>query len=214
MTNRETVSGVETQNMPVNSPDMGLPALTLVRMPNAVELRASGNWTVVHVDHLEKLVDATKAAAREEAVEVIDLKNVSALDTHGALLLVRLMRPSAGTDTRSHGVGLAAHIQPLFDEVLQSSSSPLPRTRPKSNTFVDYMEALGRAVAELWRDLFALSEMLGALCTAIVDTLLHPSRFRLTSAVHHLHQVGWQAKTSIDEATSPSGQVQTEKRTP
>jgi phospholipid/cholesterol/gamma-HCH transport system permease protein len=55
------------------------------------------------------------------------------------------------------------------------------------------MEAIGHSVADGWKDLVSLAEMLGALCTAIVNTLLHPSRFRLTSAVHHLDRVGWQA---------------------
>jgi len=35
--------------------------------------------------------------------------------------------------------------------------------------------------------------MLGALAAATVRVILHPSRFRLTSAVHHLDRVGWQA---------------------
>lgn len=179
--------------MPLKSPQADLPELTRGGSPGARALYASGNWTVVHVDRLEKLVDATAAATGEEPVEVVNLKDVSALDTYGALLLVRLMHRPDTRATRSHGTGLAAHLQPLFDEVLQSSTSAMPPPRRASNRFVDYMESLGQGVAELWKDLFSLSEMLGALCTAVINTLLHPGRFRLTSAVHHLDRVGWQA---------------------
>ena len=181
------------QIMPVNSLDTGLPGLALVRTQLALQLHASGSWMVAHIDRLEKLVDETAAAVGDEAISVIDMKDVLALDTYGALLLVRLMRPRAEEATTSHVVNLPVHLQPLFDEVLISSRSPPPPARPKTNTFVDYTEAIGRGVADGWKDLVALAEMLGALCTATFNTLLRPSRFRLTSAVHHLDRVGWQA---------------------
>jgi phospholipid/cholesterol/gamma-HCH transport system permease protein len=173
--------------------DTALPGLMLVRTGLALQLRASGNWIVAHIDHLEKLVEKAAADIGEEDIAVIDMKGVLALDTYGALLLVRLMRPRAGDAKPPHVVNLSAHLQPLFDEVLISSNLPPPPTRPKTNKFVDYMEAIGHSVADGWKDLVSLAEMLGALCTAIVNTLLHPSRFRLTSAVHHLDRVGWQA---------------------
>jgi len=42
-------------------------------------------------------------------------------------------------------------------------------------------------------DILAFLDMLGALGTALVRVLLRPLNFRLTSAVHHLGRVGWQA---------------------
>jgi phospholipid/cholesterol/gamma-HCH transport system permease protein len=189
----ESPAVFEMQIMPVNSLDTGLPGLALVRTRIALQLHASGNWMVAHIDHLEKLVDETAAAVGDEAISVIDMKDVLALDTYGALLLVRLMRPRAGEATAPHVVNLPVHLQPLFDEVLISSRSPPPPARPKTNKFVDHTEAIGHGVADGWNDLVALAEMLGALCTAIFNTLLRPSRFRLTSAVHHLDRVGWQA---------------------
>lgn len=189
----ESPAVFEMQIMPVNSLDTGLPGLALVRTRLALQLHASGNWMVAHIDHLEKLVDETAAAIGDEAISVIDMKDVLALDTYGTLLLVRLMRSRAGEATAPHVVNLPVHLQPLFDEVLISSRSPPPPARPKTNTFVDHTEAIGRGVANGWNDLVALAEMLGALCTATFNTLLRPSRFRLTSAVHHLDRVGWQA---------------------
>jgi phospholipid/cholesterol/gamma-HCH transport system permease protein len=192
-TSGESLAAFELQIMPVNSLETALPSLALVRTGLALQLRASGNWIVAHIDHLEQLVEKTAAAVGEEAIAVIDMNGVLALDTYGALLLVRLMRPRAGEAEPPHVVNLPAHLQPLFDEVLVSSSLPPPPNRPKTNKVVDYMEAIGHSVADGWKDLVSLAEMLGALCTAIVNTLLHPSRFRLTSAVHHLDRVGWQA---------------------
>lgn len=179
--------------MTVNSTGMGLPGLALEQSNLTPFLRASGSWTVAHVDHLEKLVGSTTTRAGTGPAEVLDLKDVTALDTYGALLLVRLMNAPDGKAVRSHAVNLAAHLQPLFDEVANSSAAAAPPKRPQSNTLIDYLESLGRAVGDLWNDLVALAVMLGSLCAAVFNTLAHPSRFRLTSAVHHLDRVGWQA---------------------
>jgi phospholipid/cholesterol/gamma-HCH transport system permease protein len=179
--------------MATSSSTAGEPSLALKRIGTELQLRARGSWTVAHVDCLEKLIDTTVAHLQDEPVVLSDMKELVALDTYGALLLLRLMRPRTGESRPTHVVNLPAHLQPLFDEVLISSISPPPPTRPKTNKFVDFMVSIGRGVADAWNDLVALAEMLGALCTAIVNTILHPSRFRLTSAVHHLDRVGWQA---------------------
>jgi len=192
-TSGESLAVFEMQIMPVNSLDTGLPGLALVRTQLALQLRASGNWMVAHIDYLEKLVAETATAVGEEAISVVDMKDVLALDTYGALLIVRLVRSRAGEASAPQVVNLPTHLQPLYDEVLISSRSPRPPTRPNTNKFVDYTEAIGQGVADGWKDLLSLAEMLGALCTAFFNTLLHPSRFRLTSAVHHLDRVGWQA---------------------
>ena len=43
------------------------------------------------------------------------------------------------------------------------------------------------------RDLITLVNMEGAMALALGDVLRRPMRFRLTSTVHHLDRVGWQA---------------------
>ena len=169
------------------------PSLALKHIGTELQLCASGSWTVAHVDDLEKLIDTTAVRLENEPIIVSDMKDVVALDTYGALLLLRLMRPRAGGPAPPHIVNLPAHLQPLFDEVLKSSNSPPAVTRPKSNAIVDFLEVIGRGVADVWTDLVGLAEMLGALGTALFKTLINPSRFRLTSAVHHLDRVGWQA---------------------
>jgi phospholipid/cholesterol/gamma-HCH transport system permease protein len=55
------------------------------------------------------------------------------------------------------------------------------------------VEALGRMVVEFGRELVPSVNMLGALGTAFVRTALQPRSFRLTSMVHLLDRVGWQA---------------------
>jgi len=45
----------------------------------------------------------------------------------------------------------------------------------------------------LQADATSFLSMLGAVCVALARVVRHPRRFRLTSAVHHLDRVGWQA---------------------
>lgn len=180
--------------MPVDALGTEMPGLALVRTQLALQLRASGNWTVAHIDRLEKLVDETATAVGEKAISVIDMKDVVVLDTYGALLLIGLIRSRGAAENAAPDVvNLPVHLRPLFDEVLISSSSPPPPIPPGTNKFIDHTEAIGRGVVDGWKDIVSLAEMLGALGTAIFNTIRHPSRFRLTSAVHHLDRVGWQA---------------------
>ena len=55
------------------------------------------------------------------------------------------------------------------------------------------LESIGRTLDDVGRDFLQFVNMLGALGNALVGVLLRPRSFRLTSAVHHLDRVGWQA---------------------
>ena len=48
-------------------------------------------------------------------------------------------------------------------------------------------------MAEIGWSLVLLAQMLGALTSAVLGTIAHPGRLRLTSMVHHLERVGWRA---------------------
>ena len=61
------------------------------------------------------------------------------------------------------------------------------------NRLLAALEGIGRSVADLGHDLVVFVNMLGALGQAFIAMLRRPQTFRLTSAVHHLDRVGWQA---------------------
>ena len=122
----------------------------------------------------------------------IDMAGVQALDTLGAWLLERLIR-----SWREHGhdaafTSLPEHYRGLLDEVrrLNLQARPL-RARP--NRIISALESLGRATVGFRGDILAFLDMFGALGVALARVLVRPLGFRLTSAVHHLNRVGWQA---------------------
>ena len=55
------------------------------------------------------------------------------------------------------------------------------------------LAAMGGAVVEAWLSLLLLLNISGPVCAATFRALRRPSTFRLTSTVHHVDQVAWQA---------------------
>lgn len=172
--------------------DLAVPTLVIEHAGSAPSLRASGSWTVAHIDELEALVEAAAPSLRGKPIAELNMKDVDALDTYGSLLLVRLIRNEQAGGAPPRAVALRQNLKPLFDEVFQTSTSaPPPRRRrdPVSN----YLDSIGRGAIKIWDDLIALAAMFGAICTALFYALLNPRSFRLTSAVHQLDRVAWQA---------------------
>jgi phospholipid/cholesterol/gamma-HCH transport system permease protein len=122
----------------------------------------------------------------------IDLAGIEQLDTLGAWLLERLIRRC-----RDHGhdvtfVGLPDHYRGLLDKV-HDVNRQAPTSRAKPNRVIAALERIGRRTVHLRTDILIFFEMFGALSMALLRVLARPRRLRLTSAVHHLYRVGWQA---------------------
>ena len=125
-------------------------------------------------------------------VTTIDMRGVEEFDTYGGWLLERLTRAC-----RAHGqdirvLDLPGRYQGLLDEVQRVNRRPAETRKTESKVF-RFLEAVGLAVADIGRDLVAFLNMIGALGYAVMGVLRSPRSFRLTSAVHHLDRVGWQA---------------------
>ena len=163
-----------------------------------VAFKAAGAWTTAHADALQRLVDDAAPKAAAARALTVDVAEVRELDTLGAWLLERLTRRVAGQvggqDGNQDGalVGLPERFRELFGEVHQVNRTPAPAPA-RRNRAIAALEAIGRRTAELRVDLTAFLEMLALLSLALVRALRHPRGFRLTSTVHHLYRVGWQA---------------------
>ena len=172
--------------------DLAVPSLVIEHAGAAPSLRASGSWTVAHIDELETLVKAAAPSLREKPIAELNMRDVDALDTYGSLLLIRLIRNEQAGGAPARAVALRQNLKPLFDEVFQTSTSAPPPRRHRDQVS-NYFDSIGRGAIKIWDDLFALAAMFGAICTALIYALLNPRRFRLTSAVHQFDRVAWQA---------------------
>ena len=147
----------------------------------------AGSWTAVHAAALERLVDSAERQTPGKGPVVIDAAAVSELDTFGAWLLERLTRSK---DAKI--VGLADRFHGLLEEVAHADRQATP-SPPKPRGLVRALETIGRSVVSTSAGIADFMAMLGGLSIAFARSCVWPGSFRLTSTVHHLDRVGWQA---------------------
>jgi phospholipid/cholesterol/gamma-HCH transport system permease protein len=166
--------------------------MTNVINTDRLELAATGSWTAANADRLARLVDvAARDAARAGSI-TIDMTSVEQLDTLGAWLLERLARSSKRDGEGTRFNGLKAQHRVLIDEMQRVNLQPQLSVERPSRTIMVF-DKVGRTTLDLLSDAFEFARLLGELSAAIGRILLHPRRFRFTSAVYHLFRVGWQA---------------------
>jgi phospholipid/cholesterol/gamma-HCH transport system permease protein len=158
----------------------------------AARLTAAGAWTAATAPAIEALSDRAFQAARTSKSVVVDIGAVVELDTYGAWLIERMVRRCRATGIEATATAIPERFQGLLRAVHETSGESAAAVR-RTNSLMRGLEAVGRAFPQLGADIVAFAEMLGALAMATVRVILHPSRFRFTSAVHHLDRVGWQA---------------------
>ncbi len=155
-------------------------------------LRATGQWTVHYAPALEKIVEDTEKRNGGSANIVIDVSQVSSLDTFGAWLIERLRRSLTQGGVEPKVAGLSEnYAQPRQRGA--SGSKPVSCTKRRRQTLLGMLDGVGRSVVEVGATLVSLIGMLGAILNAIWRVILHPTSFRFTSMVHHLEQVCWRA---------------------
>ncbi len=80
----------------------------------------------------------------------------------------------------------------LFDEMAGLNRQSVPEPRRESGVLAG-LDRIGRTVAGMRGEAGRFVSMLGALGAALGRVLVRPASFRLTSTVHQLDRVGWQA---------------------
>jgi len=168
------------------------PGLNRTVSAERLEFAAVGSWTSAHSELLERLVDAAALQVANARSIVINMAGIQALDTLGAWLLERLIRSWREGGHDAALTSLPEHYRGLLDEVRRLNLQARP-SRVRPNRVIAALESLGRTTVGFRGDLLAFLDMLGALGVALARVLVRPLGFRLTSAVHHVNRVAWQA---------------------
>jgi phospholipid/cholesterol/gamma-HCH transport system permease protein len=168
------------------------PLITAKQLDGRLQLAASGSWTAPHAAELEVAIASLIALPNPARDAAIDMQGVQEFDTYGAWLLRRLAQAWQGRGKAMRIVGLPDRYEGLLHEVNETNLAAAP-TDVHRWSATNGLEFIGRAVAAAARDLTTFIAMLGALCLAVLSAAKRPATFRLTSAVHHLDRVGWQA---------------------
>lgn len=114
----------------------------------------------------------------------VDLSGVTALDTAGAWLLT-----SSGLKVTGATSGQAL----LLATIAAAMPAPPKALRPRHQSALDQLERLGKGVSGFVGGFAHALGFLGQIVAALMYTVLHPSRLRVTALVHHMQQAGLNA---------------------
>lgn len=146
-------------------------------------LRLSGRWTLRYANEIGE-----QLRAAPEDIDTVDATDVDRLDTLGVLQLLRY--------ARRRNIDFEAFA---FDEAhsqLVQTIEDVVDERPKRQREYGFSAALGRlgfAVVDNANEIVALISFLGENLVKLVRLAKEPQRFRATSTVYFMEQVGLDA---------------------
>ncbi|CAI1553819.1 TPA: MlaE family ABC transporter permease [Serratia fonticola] len=153
---------------------------------------ASGDWVLAHYRLLEPAVGQLQA--RLPANVVFDLSQLGSLDTAGATLLVNLLGDQRISDLKQLAPTLPVERRVLLETVgraLQGFEPP-PAEKPPGLA-IELLANVGRSMENFWHNLIALLGFIGLTLQTLFASLLRPTRWRITSLVANLQQIGLNA---------------------
>ncbi len=158
---------------------MDAPDLVTAEDGGSLLLTASGAWGIRQGDTCEKLIEQVSSQSTHSAIRV-DLKAVSFLDTAGAWLLQRFQMEQSEQGREVKFIYEDERFDILLKEVKRADVDNPPE-KPSYNSFVNYLEYVGRATRQLGNDTRDVLAMLGAMTASISAAVTHPSRLRPVS---------------------------------
>jgi phospholipid/cholesterol/gamma-HCH transport system permease protein len=153
---------------------------------------ASGDWVLAHYRLLEPAVGQLQA--RLPANVVFDLSQLGSLDTAGATLLVNLLGDQRISELKQLAPTLPVERRVLLETVgraLQGFTPP-PAEKPPGLA-IELLANVGQSMENFWHNLVALLGFIGLTLQTLFASLLRPTRWRITSLVANLQQIGLNA---------------------
>ncbi len=154
-------------------------------------VRLGGDWTVEQAGDIQRKI--TELPLTQGEAYRIDAAQIRRLDTTGALLLIKLAR-RCGSDAAAviaQG-GLPERLKELLSVV--DSHIAAPALEPPARTgLLHLVEQVGETALWLWKDSLQFIAFVGAVVQTFFFVLTRPRRFRFTSLVFSIEQVGLNA---------------------
>jgi len=164
--------------------------ITTTRTGDVLEMQLSGDWTIDNVARIDAIVAELRPAHTGPAV--IDFSPIGRMDTTGAWMVEKIRR---GLTTPDHPVeirGIQPNHQLLVERLHGLTGEPAAEPERYSAASV-IAERTGRATVDALNEATDLLNFLGLATATAARTVISPRRFRMTSFVFHLEQVGLNA---------------------
>ncbi|CNH54862.1 MlaE family ABC transporter permease [Yersinia ruckeri] len=164
--------------------------LDSVAQPPRVYIR--GDWVLAHYRFLEPKV--AQLHVDLPASITFDLSQLGRLDTAGATLLATLL----GGERISHLRELAPLLPDERRILLETVSQVLPNLASQPTVkpppfWIGLLVPIGQSVDNLWQDFKSLLGFTGLTLEALFGTVFRPSRWRMTSLIANIQQIGLNA---------------------
>lgn len=153
---------------------------------------AKGDWVLAHYRTLEP--EVTQLRANLPATVVFDLSQLGAMDTAGATLLALLLGEERVNQLRELAPTLPEERRVLLEtvsRVLPDLATEPPKKPPPF--WLELLSNIGRSMDNLWQDIKSLLGFVGLTLEALFSTMFRPSRWRMTSLIANIQQIGLNA---------------------
>lgn len=155
-------------------------------------LRIFGEWTLAHYALLER--ELQQLRGRVDARTPVDLDGIAGLDTAGAALLAEWLGAARLRDIAADSPQLSPARRALLETVGSALDTYRRTARPKPPSgLLLLLERIGRAVENILRQALLLLGFIGLTLETLARSMLHPRRWRVTSLVAHVEQIGLDA---------------------
>lgn len=165
-----------------------------------------GDWTLAHYHDLKRQTDALSDGF--SAATHVDMSRLGAIDTAGASLLVELL----GAQRLRLLAVQAPNLPESSRALMQTIQSALhdycePLKDPEIAVGTQLLARIGSAVEVVWRDTLQLLGFVGLILQTFVTTMFRPRRWRTTSVIAHIEQIGLDAAPIVALLTFMVGAV-------
>jgi len=173
--------------------------------PNASTLVLHGSWRLPDLGALIGRLERDTPRLAGATVQV-DASALSALDTAGALLLVRLLRP-LGPDLEVHTYTRMRPADLALLRLVWTRLGVQVPAREHETTLRELLARMGGAVAEFGVMARQFFGFIGLTLATLAGVLVGRRKLRLTSVVFHMEQVGLDAVPIVSLLTFLVGAV-------
>lgn len=161
------------------------------RTDAATGWKIGGDWTLAHYAGLRTQVLHLQGSSPQG---IVDLHELSALDTAGAALLSDLLGPARLMELAQTATDLPDERRALLNAIgaALSSSDCIPVVRPVP-AWREVLGHIGEAVTALWAQSVALLGFIGLTLATMLAILPRPGRWRMTALFAHIELSGLNA---------------------
>ncbi|HEY0288323.1 MAG TPA: MlaE family lipid ABC transporter permease subunit [Pseudomonas sp.] len=195
----------QSSTLATRAPELSGSAL-LDTSNNPTQLRITGDWTLAHYPSLRRQTAALRDGF--SASTQVDLSQLGALDTAGASLLVELLGVERLRLLSVQSPNLPESSRALMQTIQTALCDYCePLKDPEITVSMQLLERIGRAVDAVWQDTLQLLGFFGLILQTIVLNMARPKRWRTTSIIAHVEQIGLDAAPIVALLTFLVGAV-------